>query len=382
MFGRFCRSLAVAGTVAAFASIVHAQTASSPAGGAIAVHSASPPPASAVVAAWHAGFSKGWNPPKTPWGDPDLQGNFTWVDEVGTPFERPAPFEGRNLTSVTQAELAALTLQRQESRVEEPEPLALGIGPPNDWYHRANQFTKNARPWSVLEPVDGKIPPLTAEAAPLAAAKAAAPITSSSVKGTRPDTYLDWNLDDRCILGGGSVFLMTGTVHGNHAFLVQTPDYVVFHVEELLAARVIPIKGRNGDPGRLPYELRPYWGDSVAWFEGNTLVVETVYHAKSRSDGEDLFGAPPETTRTIERFTRRTAPDGIEWTATIDNPTWWVRPWTWQQRLTEDDRQVVFEYACHENNHAVANALAGARDAEKREGERAKRQAERAAQGK
>ena len=124
MFVQRCRSLAVAAAVAAFAMsvVARAQTASPPAGGAITARSASPPPASAVVAAWHAEFSKGWNPPKTPWGDPDLQGNYTWVDEVGTPFERPAQFEGRSLASLTQAEMEALNFQRQVKRVESPPP--------------------------------------------------------------------------------------------------------------------------------------------------------------------------------------------------------------------------------------------------------------------
>ena len=174
-------------------------------------------------------------------------------------------------------------------------------------------------------------------------------------------------------------------MHGNSAYLVQTRNYVLIQAEEQMVTRIIPIKGRGADPGPVPAALRGYQGDSIAWFEGNTLVVETFYSAKSRSASiggtPGIFGAPPETTRTIERFTRRTAPAGLEYTATIDNPSWWVRPWTWQQRLTEDDRQVVFEYACHEVNFSLRNALAGARDKEKREAERATRAAAKAAQG-
>lgn len=94
-----------------------------------------------------------------------------------------------------------------------------------------------------------------------------------------------------------------------------------------------------------------------------------------------MFGGPAGATQTIERFTRRTERAGIEYTVTVDNPGWWVRPWTWQERLTEDDRQLIFEYACHEDNHSMVNALAGTRDKERRAAERAKREAEKAAPG-
>jgi hypothetical protein len=88
---------------------------------------------------------------------------------------------------------------------------------------------------------------------------------------------------------------------------------------------------------------------------------------------------PAKTTRTIERFTRRTAPAGIEYTATIINPDWWVRPWTFQQILHEDDRAgLIFEYTCHEHNHSMVNALSGARYEERRDAERKARAEERA----
>ena len=194
MFVQFCRSVGVTAAVAAFAMsvVAGAQTASSP-------------PPSAVVAAWHAEFSKGWNPPKTPWGDPDLQGNFTWVDEVGTPMERPTEFEGRSLTSITQAQLDAVHVQIQEKHVESVDAPALGVGPPNHWYDHGYELARNAHPWSVLEPADGKIPPLTTEAARLAKTTPKPPssfIDDALHKGQRPDTWLDWDLQDRCISGG------------------------------------------------------------------------------------------------------------------------------------------------------------------------------------
>ena len=387
MLKQLCRSggVAVAVVAVTMSAVGYAQTASAPSPSDVVSHSQTPPPASAAVSAWHAQFSKGWNPPKTPWGDPDMQGNFTWVDEVGTPMERPAKYEGRNLNSFTQAEMDALNLGALE-QLAEADRGAGGGGATEHWYDRAGLYQKNTRPWFMLEPVDGKVPPLAPEAVPLAARPtrtagtgangwkprytATENVDPSGNPADHPNSYLDWDLDERCIIGSDGALGMFSQPHGNLGFIVQTPDYVVFQVEELLATRVIPIKGRGGEQ-RLSHDLRPYAGDSLAWFEGNTMVVETVYPAKA----PDVFSAPPQSTRVIERYTRRTAPEGIEWTMTVENPSWWVRPWTWQQRLTEDDRQVAFEYVCHETNHSIVNSLSGARDIERRAAERAKRQA-------
>jgi hypothetical protein len=201
--------------------------------------------------------------------------------------------------------------------------------------------------------------------------------SSRTAKGTNLETYLDWSLSDRCINRSSPPENMLPNRLGTAVQLVQTPDYVIFRFEELRATRIIPIKGRGGERPLLHAALRPYYGDATAWFEGNTLVIDTVYHEKD----VDVMDSPAKTARTIERFTRRTAPSGIEYTATVVNPEWWVRPWSFQQRLTEDDRAgVIFEYACHEHNHSMVNALSGARYEERREAER-KAKAEQRARG-
>ena len=162
MFKRFCTSLSAALAVAAFVTSVvgHAQTASAPLASTAT---------SVVVSAWHAQFSKGWTPPKTAWGDPDLQGNFTWVDEVDRPLERPDKFEGRSLTSITQAELNAINIGSQFEAVQ-GDPGGTGGGATAHWYEGGDQYKHNSTAWGVLEPVDGKRPPYTPEAARIVAA--------------------------------------------------------------------------------------------------------------------------------------------------------------------------------------------------------------------
>ena len=356
MSKQFWVSLSAAVVVATVAMSVvgHAQTTASS--------------ASALVSAWHAQFSKGWTPPQTPGDDPDLQGSYTSIDDLSTPMERPAEFEGRSLNDITPKEMA----ERNRKGHEENASGGFG-GPPTHWYEV--EYQKNTRAWYVIEPVDGKIPPLTPNAAAIKDKRQALQASSRSDAGTDPATYLDWALSDRCIAGGSPTSHMIPGIHGQAFHLVQTRDYVTMRYEEVHETRIIPIKGRAADRPHLPQRMRPYFGDATAWFEGNTLVVETLYNERD----SDVHGSPPETARTIERYTRRTNPSGIEYTATIENPDWWVRPWTWQQRMTEDDRiGLIFEYACHEDNHSMVNALAGARDKERRAAERAKREAEKA----
>ena len=101
-------------------------------------------------------------------------------------------------------------------------------------------------------------------------------------------------------------------------------------------------------------------GDARGRWDGNTLVVETT----NFNDESAYRGANPEACVLIERFTR-VAPDKVEWSVTVDDPTTWTRPWTFAMPLTQDDTQPVFEYACHEGNYAMFNILSGARAEEK-----------------
>ncbi len=300
------------------------------------------PPAPARAAPAPA---KSWTPPRTPWGDPDLQGNFTTIAETNTPLERPAEFEGRRLEDFTPEELAAVGRARNETTIE-----SYSGQPARHWFDNmiANS---NSRPWLLVDPPDGKIPPLTPQALALPRPK---PATDD------PATYTDMDIQVRCISRGPAVYQALPMIYSNSFQILQTKDYVVIRHEIIHERRIVPIEGRGAARPHNPSVLRDYYGDSVARWDGNTLVVDTTNFQEAvtfrQSAGAKLH--------TIERF-RRTAPNKVEWTITIDDPQTWTKPWTYSIPMTEDDSQAILEYACHEGNMALRNALAGARAKEK-----------------
>ena len=309
-----------------------------------------------------ARVQKNWTPPTTPWGDPDISGVFTTKDEANTPFERPDEWAGRRMDDITPKEFAEAILQRQQEAVErapfagggEPEE-GVAIAVPIHWFD--NLAAKNSRPWFVIDPPEGKMPAMTPEGDRQVKDnrdRRAVPAGAARTRGGRRDTYLDRSLGDRCIVVGGH--WMLPAIYGNSFQLVQTPDYVVMRQEMVHEARVIPLQGRaQPNPG-----VANYSGTSRGWWEGNTLVVETTnLHADmayQNTSAKDL--------RLVERFTR-IAPNKVERTITIDNPTVYPRPWTYSLPMTEDNNQLIHEYACHEGNFGMANLLSAGREADK-----------------
>jgi hypothetical protein len=316
------------------------------------------PDAGVVNAFIAARTAKNWVAPKTPWGDPDIQGNFTTKDEANTPFERPQEWAGRRMEDITPAELAEAIVKRQQDALEfapffgggEPED-GVAIAVPIHWFD--NLAAVNSRPWFVIDPPDGIVPPLTAES------KLGAPSTRGAMGGRR-DSYTDRSLGDRCIAWGA---WRLPTIYGNSYQLAQTPDYVVIRQEQVHEARIVPLDGR------LPVspKIRSYLGDGRGHWEGNTLVVVTTNFDERMSirgfGGRGGTSIPAGNLRLIERFTR-IAPDKVEWTMTFDDPGVWTRPWTFSLPMTEDDAQIIHEYACHEGNYGLANILSAGRAAE------------------
>jgi hypothetical protein len=299
--------------------------------------------------------AKDWAPPKTPWGDPDIQGNFTTKDEANTPFERPDKWAGRRMEDITPAELAADIVERQQRAVEtapfagggEPEE-GVAIAVPIHWFD--NLAAQNARPWFVIDPPEGQIPKGTANP------PTRAPTIDREVRlrGGRRDSYTDRSLGDRCIAFG---LWRTPGIYGNSYQLLQTPDHVVLRYEMIHEARVIPLDGRAASGSG----LNRYMGDSSGHWDGNTLVVET----RNINEQMNYRGGSAKNQRLVERFTR-IGPRTVEWTATIDDPTMWTRPWTYSIPMTEDDKQIIYEYACHEGNYGLANLLSAGRMDEKK----------------
>jgi hypothetical protein len=306
------------------------------------------PLASAQVA--QSGSTKPYAAPRTPWGDPDLQGNLTNLYEAETPFERPEQFAGRRLDDVKGRELVDIRRGIQERT--RAEQLAGEIGGTRWIWLDSLQHEKGSMAWFVVDPPDGKIPPQTQEAQSRAAARAES--RRSSGRGTA-DSYEDRSLFDRCITRGlpGS---MMPAIYGNSYQIVQTPGYVAIRYEMIHETRIVPLDGRP----HLTKNLRLDMGDGRGRWEGETLVVETT-NFRGRSA---YRGSNPDSLRIVERFTR-VAPDKIRWVVTVNDPTTWIRPWTFAMPLTITDTEQVMPYECHEGNYAMTNILSGARAEEK-----------------
>ena len=304
-------------------------------------------------------------PSRTPWGDPDVSGNFTDIDEVNTPLERPSEFDGKKIAEVSAKDLAAANEERRRRAVE-AAPFITGnrtegvaIGVPIHWLDNVDNH--NSRPWLVIDPADGKIPPLTEEAKGLLKARAASRQGHNGF-----ESYLSRSVQDRCISWGRPAKIMLPKIYGNSYQILQTPDYVAIRYEMVHETRLIPLKGRKAARDKDSPSMAFYNGDATAQWEGNTLVVDTTnFNDIPPSPGGGEAASPGTHLHMIERFTR-TAPNRVEWTVTLDDPHTWVRPWTFSIPLKEDDGQPIFEYACAEGNYALRNILSAARADEKK----------------
>jgi hypothetical protein len=299
-----------------------------------------------------------WTPPRTPWGDPDLQGWFTNLSEDGTPLERPDQFAGRQLGDIKGAELAAIKEQVQKRTITTFQgPLHA----PEHWWQDDLNLVKGSQAWLIVDPPDGKIPELTPQAKERTAARAAA--RRNSGRGPA-DSWTDLTLYDRCITRGlpGS---MMPAIYGNSYQIVQSPGFVAIRYEMVHETRLIPVVagGKEERPHTAP-AIRSYMGDPRGHWEGDALVVETV----NFRDESTYRGANAATLKLVERF-RRTAPDKVKWAVTVDDPETWTKPWTFSMPLTMDDSQPVLEYGCHEGNYGLRNILSEARNAEKKAAE-------------
>jgi len=307
--------------------------------------------------------AKPWSPPRTGWGDPDLQGSYNNTDESGTPFERPAEFAGKRLEDITPAELEKV-IEARNARKREVAPglggRETGAGPIH-WFEDYN--SKNSRAWLVTDPQDGKVPPQTDEARQRAAAVALKRRGGNGFDVGPFDGPEDLSLYDRCISRGipGS---MMPAIYGNAYEIVQGPGYVAITYEMVHEARVIPLTSAP-HPGE---RIRMYMGDAKGHWEGNTLVVETTNFTDKIA-----YRGSSEHLKLTERFTR-TGPDSVEWSSTFDDAHTWATPWTFAMTLSrKDDSQRPFEYACHEGNYAMFHLLEAQRAEDKAVAEDAKK---------
>jgi len=282
--------------------------------------------------------------PRTPWGDPDLSGNFTNLYESGTPLERPDQFAGRKLDDVKGDELKQLKQAAQDRQINAFQG---PIHAPDNWWQDALDSKRGAQAWFVTEPADGRIPPLTPEGQRRAAAAAA----RRNVYNGGSDSYEERSLYDRCITRGYPSSMMP-SIYGNSYRIVQGKGFVAIQIEMIHETRVIPLDGQP-HPGK---NIHLDMGDARGHWEGDTLVVETT-NFNQRSVYRN---ANPETLKLVERFTRTDA-DHVKWEVTMNDGTTWTRPWTFSMPLTRNDAEPMLQYECHEGNYGLRNILSAAR---------------------
>jgi hypothetical protein len=278
-----------------------------------------------------------WAHPKTAWGDPDLQGVWTSDDMRGVPRERPDEFGTRE--SLTEEEFLR-RVERDEQTLR--QQLRGPFGARNDLRSRTFRQTS-----LVVEPSNGKIPPLTTDAR-----ERATPRDRGSFGRGPFDGPEDFTLFDRCITRGvvGSVLPV---IYGNGHQIVQTPGYVAIMYEMVHDTRIIPLDGRP----HLSGNIRLYLGDARGHWEGNTLVVETTNFTNKTSISENGNGPRhSEAMRLVERITRLDA-DVLEYRATVDDPKTYTRSWTMALSLTSPRGYELLPYECHEGNHGLPNIL-------------------------
>ena len=310
-----------------------------------------------IVAVAGAAHPAAQSPARTAWGDPDLQGVYTFA--TITPLQRPDDVEGREL--LTAEEAASFEERTALERVDRP-PRAGDTGTYNRfWVDYGTRVVGTLRTSLIVDPSDGRLPPLAPAAQARNEARRAA--------GPQPPAgHEDLSITDRCIMGFNAGPPFVPSAYNNTVQLFQTPGHVVILNEMIHDARIVPLDGRpHPDAG-----IRQWMGDSRGRWDGETLVVETTNFASGRdmTRGVNIWRyvdprGPVATSRLVERFTR--LDDGtLSYEFTIDDPGTWTSPWTAAFPLVGIDGE-LFEYACHEGNYSAANILAGARADERRQ---------------
>ena len=287
--------------------------------------------------------------PRTAWGDPDLQGNYTNLYENGTPLERPKEFDGRTLDDVKGEELARIKRATQERTINNFQG---PIHAPDNWWQDALNLTKGSQAWLIVDPPDGKVPPMTPEAERRIAAAAEA---RRSLGHGPADSWEDRSLYDRCLTRGMPGSMMPA-IYGNSYQIVQGQGYVAIRYEMIHETRVIPIESRAHVGGKIHLDM----GDARGHWEGDTLVVETT----NFNDRSVYRNANAATLKLTERFTR-IAPNRVKWSVTVEDPSTWTRAWTFAMPLTLNDGEPLMPYECHEGNYGLKNILSAARADEK-----------------
>jgi len=299
--------------------------------------------------AWAQAPAAGWKAPRTSWGHPDLQG--IWSTATITPLERPDDLAGKAV--FTEAEAAAyerdIVTRSNRDRRDGGATLDVSRAYNDFWWDTGNRIVRTRRTSLVIDPPDGRVPALTADAQRRQDER----LKIRNQRGPA-DNPEDRSLWERCVVRGVPNVMLPQPYNNNYQ-IFQTRDYVVILAEMIHDARIVPLDGRP----HLPAGLREWMGDSVGRWEGDTLVVDTTNFTDKtsyRGSGENLH--------LVERFTR-TAPDVLLYQVTIDDPTTFTRPWTIELPAVPSDGE-IYEYACHEGNYGLEGILRGHRAEEQK----------------
>jgi hypothetical protein len=333
--------------------------------------------------------AKPWTAPRTPDGKPDLQGN--WSNATLTPLDRPTG-QGLILTEAQAKQVEDRTQQVKDFRDQPSDPnrpapakggeeRALPPGEPtfierisqaaggrvggynNFWLdpgERVLRIDGQPRSSIVIDPPDGRVPPLTAEARKRSAQRAAE--MKKFGEFDHPELR---GLAERCLMSFGSNAgppMVPNYFYNNNYQIVQTKDHVMIMTEMVHDTRIIRMGGTHPPP-----HVRFWMGDSIGRWEGDTLVIETTNFYPLQQ-----YRGASENLKVTERLTRN-GPDTILYRFTIDDPTTFTAPWTGELVFNRFD-EAIYEYACHEGNYALSNVLGGERAKEKRELTKEKKQ--------
>ena len=293
--------------------------------------------------------------PRTADGQPDLQG--FWTNQTYTPLERP---DGVTKAFYTPEEAAAIEQGRAVREASQTTPGTI----PDVHYdftqfgldRSQSPFARNLRTSLIVDPPDGRIPPVNAQGEQRAAERRA----EREARGGQYDRAENLPLGARCIvMRGAGPPLMNAGYNANY-HIVQNRGYVMILTEMIHDARIIPLDGRPAPPAG----ARGWMGQSRGRWEGDTLVVETTNY-----NGKNPFRGAGPALEVTERFTR-VADDTIIYRFTVEDPETWDAPWTAEMPMKQTIGP-IFEHACHEGNYGLTNILAGAREEERRAAEEA-----------
>ena len=307
--------------------------------------------------------AQSYRAPRTPLGQPDLQG--VWTNATITPLTRPAKYGERNVLTPDEARALEQATAAQVARADEPTPPELkvtelknadcgadGISGFNCGYNQGWKdpgtnvidFNGEKRASILVEPANGQFPPMTRAAAERRARR-----------GGAYDGPEQRGLGERCLLSFGSSAgpPMLPLMYNNTYQIVQTKDAVLIEVEMVHDTRIVRLNAQHH-----PANLKTWMGDSIGWWEGDTLVIETT----NMRPEQGLRGGSPNQ-KVTERLTR-IGPGKIRYRFTVEDPDTYSKPFSGEVAFNATRGQ-IYEYACHEGNYAMEGILAGAREAEK-----------------